>query len=202
MRLVLISDTHGNRPNIPDGDVLIHAGDISMMGTVGQVKDGLVWISSLPHKVKILIAGNHDFLLRDEPQTFRDMLPRGITYLRDERSVIGELSLWGSPWTPEFFDWAFMLPRGERIKEKWDMIPGGLDVLITHGPPFGILDQTYGGMRAGCEELAKAVERVKPRLHVFGHIHEAHGIVERGGTIFVNAALGYHDEHDPIVIDL
>jgi hypothetical protein len=96
---------------------------------------------------------------------------------------------WGSPYTPEFLNWAFMYPRGSSANRYWDQIPHGLDVLITHGPPFGILDQTAPGeQHLGCEELLKAVEEKKPRVHLFGYIHGGAGLFENEATRFVNAA--------------
>jgi len=89
--------------------------------------------------------------------------------------IIEGVKFYGSPWQPRFFDWAFNLDRGEEIKKKWDLIPMDTDVLITHGPPYGILDLTHEGEKVGCEELMKAVLRVQPKIHIFGHIHEAYG---------------------------
>ena len=114
------------------------------------------------------------------------------------------LKFWGSPWQPEFGSWAFNLPRGAKLRAKWKLIPRGTDVLITHSPPRGILDATaYHSL--GCEELSKRVAIVRPRLHVFGHIHEAYGQVELDGTTFVNAAIcdaAYDEIRAPVVIDL
>jgi Icc-related predicted phosphoesterase len=102
-------------------------------------------------------------------------------------------------------DWAFNLQRGPALREKWALIPEGTDVLITHGPPFGILDWTARGERVGCEDLLEAVRRVKPRLHVFGHIHEGYGEHEQDGTRFVNASIcteAYQPTNAPIVVDV
>lgn len=98
------------------------------------------------------------------------------------------IKFYGSPWQPWFFDWAFNLQRGAEIRAKWDLIPLDTDVLITHGPAFGILDKTTRGARVGCEELLKVIEQVKPQLHVFGHIHEAYGIYSNDNLSFVNAS--------------
>jgi len=137
---------------------------------------------------------------------------RGAHYLRDTEVYVhtsrggGPLYVYGSPWQPEFNDWAFNLPRkGRELAARWAAIPSGLDVLITHGPPFGILDRTSTGEHAGCELLRAAVERARPRLHVFGHVHEGYGVVERDGTIYVNASicdLSYRPVNAPVVVDL
>jgi Icc-related predicted phosphoesterase len=123
------------------------------------------------------------------PQMARSWLSN-CTYLIDDMVTVEGLNIYGSPWQPTFFDWAFNLDRGAPLKEKWDLIPStGVDILVTHGPPMGILDKVYDGERVGCEELAKAVkERIKPRLHVFGHIHEEAGRLDQDGIIYVNAA--------------
>ena len=113
--------------------------------------------------------------------------------------------MWGSPWQPWFYDWAFNLQRGPEIRAKWDRIPAGVDVLVTHGPPAGILDRVVDGRSVGCADLLDAVRRVRPLLHVFGHIHEAYGEVERDGTRFVNAStctVRYAPVNAPVVVDL
>jgi len=125
------------------------------------------------------------------------------TVLNDRSAVIDGLNIYGSPWTLEYKTWAFMKPPGEKMREVWSMIPENTDILITHGPPYGIMDTNEDGVHCGCEELLKAVQRIKPKLHVFGHIHESYGIEKQDGTTFVNAAVyeGYKKVKDPIVID-
>ena len=208
MRIVCISDTHEQHRSIelPPGDMLIHAGDLTYKGEAHAVKDFLDWFSAQPHKHKIFIAGNHDFLfenLSPFPGKYGD-----LTYLEQQSTEIEGLLIFGSPITPRFGNWAFMEERGDDIKYFWDEIPRGTDILITHGPPAGILDVTaprWGSLNAGCFDLKKAVDRVKPKLHVFGHIHSAYGKLEQDGTIFVNAST-CNEEYDPlnppIVIDL
>ena len=206
MRIVAISDTHGmySRVHIPDGDVLIHAGDITMHGKLEELMLFNTWIATLPHKHKVVIAGNHDWECEKRPLFARDALA-DCTYLLDERVEIDGLVFYGSPWQPTFFNWAFNVDRGAPIKAKWDDIPLDTDVLITHGPPWEKLDVAPSHQRVGCEELAKAVERVRPRAHIFGHIHHSYGIVERDGTVFVNASVcneRYEPLNAPIVFDL
>ncbi len=208
MRLVCISDTHGQHRSlphpIPDGDVLIHAGDITEMGENEVLADFNAWIGSFPHKHKVVVAGNHDFSLERDREKSESLLT-ACTYLRDSAAEIGGLKFYGSPWTPTFLEWAFMLDRGEKIREAWDKIPAGTEILITHGPVYGILDRVYTGPLAGCEELLKVVQKLKPQYHIFGHIHECYGTTKIGDTTFVNASscdYRYKPKNAPIVIDI
>ena len=204
MRIVCISDTHNGKPKVPDGDILIHAGDLTMNGTFMEIVKVGDWLRELPHKHKVVIAGNHDFLFEKDINLAKNALGPGLTYLQDSDSEIEGLKFYGSPWTPRFFDWAFNVDRGQ-LYRKWNLIPEGLDVLITHGPPAGILDKNapaWGGIHVGCTELYDAVKLVRPKLHVFGHIHESNGRLDQDGTIFVNAAVGYRLEHKAVVVDL
>ena len=134
-------------------------------------------------------------------------MAKKIRYLENGSCEFGGLKFWGSPVQPEFMDWAFNVKRGPDIKKYWDMIPDDTDVLITHGPPWGLLDQIRPGREVehlGCGELLKAVRRVKPKLHVFGHIHGGYGSFKEGPTQFVNASLlneAYRPVNAPIVVE-
>ncbi len=192
MRLVVISDTHGlhNRiESLPDGDVLVHAGDFMNSGyDTEDIFSFNRWLGEQSFKHCVVCAGNHDRYFQNSPEQARALLTNAI-YLENTGITIGSFSFWGSPYTPEFLNWAFMYPRGPVAKQYWDQIPYNLDVLVTHGPPFGILDQTApGSAHLGCEELLKAVEEKKPKVHLFGHIHGGAGTLENGVTRFVNAA--------------
>jgi len=192
MRLVLISDTHGRHDQIgslPDGDILIHAGDFMNSGLYPEeVISFNRWLTKLPIKHRVVCGGNHDRLFQKMPELALQFLT-DATYLENTGVTIDGVSIWGSPYTPEFLNWAFMYPRGPAANQYWDQIPAGLDVLITHGPPYGILDQTApGGEHLGCRELLNAVEAKKPKVHVFGHIHGGAGTFENGDTRFINAA--------------
>jgi len=192
MQLVLISDTHGYHKNLelPHGDVLLHSGDISSRGTMQEVKDFLDWFSKQDFKHKIFIAGNHDFFFeRESAEKVEALIPKNIIYLNDSGVTINGIKFWGSPVQPRFFDWAFNRDRGEDIDRHWQLIPPDVNVLLTHGPPHGILDRTADGLEVGCERLAKRIQQVKPQLSVFGHIHEAYGMKEQDGTTFVNASV-------------
>ncbi|KAG8679346.1 hypothetical protein FRC08_017035 [Ceratobasidium sp. 394] len=193
VRIVCISDTHGAEPAVPDGDILIHAGDMTMTGSATQLRSAVAWISSLPHPIKLVVAGNHDQGLdaklretsrcsAEDPQI--DWQALGITYLEHtttQITVLGrQLRVFGSPFTPELGGrGAFHYPQAnflpERAREIWEDIPLDTDILITHGPPRNHLDMTSRGRRVGCPALLDRLWQVRPALHVFGHIHEGWG---------------------------
>lgn len=206
MRLVCISDTHSmhRQVSVPDGDVLIHAGDCLGVGTLEELEDLDNWFSEQPHRHKILIAGNHDWCLQDEPAD-AEALIRNAIYLRDRSINIEGVKFWGSPWTPIFFDWAFNLERGTAIAERWAQIPSDTDVLITHGPPAGILDQVNESLAVGCGDLARELERLTLKLHIFGHIHESYGQQTLNDCRYINASTctgQYKPLNPPIVVDI
>ena len=198
MTIVAISDTHCCHRDLrlPEGDMIIHAGDICQNGTEGEVLSFLNWFTKLDFRYKIFIAGNHDFFFDGETDNYLSkIIPPNITYLNDSGIQIEDLHIWGSPVTPWLYDGAFNR-NGRNISKHWKMIPANTDILITHGPPYGILDKNRVGFSAGCQSLKRAVKRIQPKLHVFGHIHEAGGMVELGGTTFVNACLFHGEEMD------
>jgi len=209
-RIVCISDTHNRNEQIrvPDGDILIHAGDAANRGTIEEIVLFNHWFTGLPHGYKIFVAGNHDWIFETNPRLARSLLDSKIIYLQDSFVEIENLKIYGSPWQPRFFDWAFNLNRGAEMAEKWKLIPGNVDILITHGPPRGILDAVArldSIEHAGCEELRKTVEKLKPKLHIFGHIHGGYGSLDRFGVKFINAANcdeNYLPVNLPIVVDL
>lgn len=184
-----MSDTHARHhlTAVPDGDVLVHAGDITRRGKLEDVEAFDRWLAGLPHPVKVVVCGNHDFCFQENPAEARTRL-RHATYLEDSGCEAAGLTFWGSPWQPWFGGWAFNLPRGEELARVWAKIPDRVDVLVTHGPPEGILDTTSRGDSAGCRDLFWRVLEVRPRLHVFGHIHEAAGRLDADGIVFVNAS--------------
>lgn len=202
MNLVCISDTHcrTNCVALPEGDVLIHAGDFTFRGSLGEIKPELEIIATAPHKHKIVIAGNHDWCF-DNPfrkKVEKDCEKLGITYLRDESVTIDGVKFYGSPWQPRFFDWAFNVDRGPKIAEKWAAIPDDVEVLITHGPPFGIGDPTYRDGRVGCNDLlGRICELKKLKVHVFGHIHLGYGEYEDIGVKFINASI-CNERYNPV----
>lgn len=206
IRIVIISDTHGHHDfEVPPGEVLIHAGDGCKRGSLDEARSWGEFLAAQPHPHKIAIAGNHDRCFESEPALAREQLPASLTYLCDSGCELEGLRFWGAPWQPWFLSWAFNLPRGPELARKWGLIPEHTDVLVTHGPPMGVLDRTYAGEPVGCEELRAAVARVRPRLHVFGHIHEGYGAEALAGTLFVNASictLAYRPDNPAVVVDL
>lgn len=209
-RIVCLSDTHNCHEQIivPGGDILIHAGDATIRGTIDEIVLFNKWFAALPHRHKIFVAGNHDWLFETNNRYARTLLDASIHYLQDSAVEIENFKIYGSPWQPRFFDWAFNLMRGAELAEKWKMIPENIDVLITHGPPFGILDEVprqHWIENTGCEELRKRIEAIRPKMHVFGHIHGGYGRAEQFGVRFVNASNcdeSYNPSNAPIVVDL
>jgi Icc-related predicted phosphoesterase len=192
LKFVTISDTHGLHHDLqlPTGDVLIHAGDMSNRGREKEIMDFLDWFAKQDFAHKILIAGNHDFFFEQEPDLYiQSILPQNIIYLKDSGITINGLQIWGSPVTPWFYDWAFNRHRGKQIKKHWDLIPTNTDILVTHGPAFGRLDANNKGEQVGCKDLLDAIELVRPKVHICGHIHEAYGTMEKGDTKFMNASV-------------
>lgn len=230
-RLVFLSDTHLSHskdyfpnetfPSVPDGDILIHCGDGTFRGTQAEMYTWLKWFKSFPHKEKCLVAGNHE-LGMERSHSVRQwalqyMRENFITYLEDSGITINGLKFYGSPHTPLFYDWSFM-HEGESIKKYWDAIPLDTDVLITHGPPYGILDKVKRLPRegkpdevgkyltsVGCPYLLNRVGEVMPTIHAFGHLHANHGILYMYNTLFINAAIvndEYKVAYNPIVVDI
>jgi len=145
------------------------------------------YLCTLPHPHKIVIAGNHDFCFESDREACEKILTNCI-YLQDQEVTINGMRFYGSPWQPWFYDWAFNLERGPEIRVKWNLIPKGTDILITHGPPYGIGDLTAQEDHAGCQDLLEVVEKIKPAIHIFGHIHEGYGISSNGITTFINVS--------------
>lgn len=199
--LVALADLHCHHDalDVPEGDVLVVAGDLTKRGTLAELREVNAFLAGLPHAHKLVVAGNHDACFERQPAEARATLS-AATYLEDEEIRVAGLRLWGSPWQPEHLDMAFNLPRGRPLAEKWARIPAGLDVLVTHGPPHGILDRNDQGAHVGCEALRERVREIRPRVHVFGHIHEARGIHRDETTTYVNAATA--GRHEAVVLEL
>jgi len=203
MIVTFISDTHNKHKQItehlPGGDLLIHAGDISSRGYKHEIQQFCKWFDSLDnYTVKTFIAGNHDFGFEKEPEMAKEIVGsyKWINYLQDSFLGYGVdtenyVKIYGSPWQPEFFNWAFNLPKGgSELERKWNNIPDDTDILITHGPAFGYLDKIVGQYEnIGCELLTKKIKQIKPKIHVCGHIHSGYGYVFDGNTHFINASV-------------
>lgn len=197
MKILHLSDTHGQHrklERLPPADIIVHAGDVSMVGESDEILDFIEWFGRLDYKYKIFIAGNHDICL-DGAEI--DGLPENCHYLCNSGVTIEGLKFWGIP----FF---FSDDVEGRCPEQMRQIPADTDVLITHRPPLGILD-TASGNTYGCPDMLEAVLRIYPRYHLLGHIHAAHGIVKAEQTTFVNGALldeQYRLTNKPILLDI
>jgi Icc-related predicted phosphoesterase len=209
MKIVIISDTHGEHQSlkIPKCDVIVHCGDITPLGKEHSIKEFLSWFSSLDQcKYKIFISGNHDFLFERARVYAKELIPENIIYLEDSMVEIEGKKFYGTPVQIAFHNWAFNRTE-EELSEYWKKIPEGVDVLITHGPPYNVLDKTHwGGIHTGSPSLFEEVtNRIKPKIHCFGHIHEDYGIEEINGITFVNASnlnLEYEVSNEPIVLEI
>ncbi len=219
-----------DRENALSCDLLIHGGDLTSYGHLSELESELSWINNNFHMDKVIISGNHDFYLDTNwsahtPQGKRRfssnglgssqdidvlMLKHNMIYLNDSSYVKNGVRIWGSPVTPWFHDWAFNRQRGYDIQKHWDMIPNDTDILVTHGPPRGILDlltpSRYRDLsespNVGCDHLLSKVVEIKPKVHIFGHIHEGRGMIEKSGTVFINAScldVNYEPINNPII---
>jgi len=229
MKIAFISDTHTLHNKmwhqLPEVDMLIHCGDVSSRGKEGEITDFIYWYMNLTgFDKKIFIAGNHDFGFEHFPKydwlmhliNEENLSQSDCVYLEDDSFVIQHpdlsrpIKIYGSPWQPEFYNWAFNLPRnGAEIQRKWNRIPEDTDILITHGPPMGILDEAYGYGKimdhVGCEILKNRIEIVKPLIHAFGHIHGSYGGKYVGDTLYINASTcdeKYVPINKPIVVEI
>ena len=201
IKIVMISDTHNLHDKIivPDGDILIHAGDMSMSGKHFEIASFARWLQEQPHKYKVVIAGNHDFLFEGRPEIADPIITEtGAIYLNDSGVTIEGLNIWGSPVQPWFCNWAFNRQRGADIKKHWNLIPDNTDVLITHGPQMLIGDQSYpNGDHLGCADLADKIDKLPNlKLHVFGHIHGGAGVYPYGRAISINASV-LNEQYQP-----
>lgn len=204
MDICAISDTHGRHKDIEEylqpADVLVHAGDLSKFGDKKGTIQFFEWLEKLPYEKKIVIAGNHDWVFEQEPEWVLEELKKypSLVYLNDSGLTYKGINFWGSPVQPIFGHWAFNRARSKEealkfnkpeIQPHWDLIPANTDVLVTHGPPYLIKDTTIRGSRnVGCIKLRAKVEEIKPKVHIFGHIHESRGAVKVDSTYFYNAS--------------
>lgn len=225
-RFVCFSDTHGlhqliPKDHMPPADVLLHAGDFTNTGELQQIESFNEWLEAYPAEQKLVIAGNHDITLQEDYYRSRGAsrfhrgvpydcskarpLLKGCSYLEDTSVEVRGYQIYGSPWQPEFFDWAFNLPRGEELRQKWSAIPPDTDLLLVHGPPAGHVDMTSRAGRVGCQDLQEAVHQRSISVVVSGHLHSAYGTDADEVTLYVNASTcteQYNPTHKPIVFDL
>ncbi|MDB0072743.1 metallophosphatase domain-containing protein [Flavobacteriaceae bacterium] len=220
-KITFISDTHTCHKDVTKdlvgGDILIHAGDIMNSGYSHiELDEFCKWFNSdlVDYKHKIFIAGNHDRLFEDSPETSNKIVGnyKWIDYLQDESGMYGDdermVKVYGSPWQPEFYNWAFNLPKnGQDLMRVWNEIPKDVEILVTHGPPQGILDISgppHNQGDLGCSLLRVKVDEIKPKIHVFGHIHGSYGYKFMNGTHFINASIlneSYRYTNKPLNIE-
>lgn len=203
MELVCISDTHGFMPTLPDGDVLIHTGDYARINSLKELSAFTEWFSSQPHKHKILIPGNHDWVFDDNLKATEAIVANKFHVLIDKGITIDGVNFYGTPAQPVFYNWAFNY-EPYKLKTYYSAIPDNTDVLLTHCPPYGILDKVQRGS-VGSGILASRVQEVRPKVHVFGHIHEGYGTIVQDETTFVNCSIcdeHYRAVNKPIVIEI
>ena len=220
IRITFISDTHNKHKQVTShlfgGDLLIHAGDMSSMGHQHEIQQFCKWFNELEdYDHKVFIAGNHDWGFQNNVEKIMEIVNsyKWIDYLQDDMFMFGKtgnqedmIKIWGSPWQPEFYNWAFNLPRrGEELKEKWNLIPADIDILVTHGPAYGYVDRVIGRPEnLGCELLAEAIKAKKPKIHVCGHIHSGYGYIFDGETHYINASVlneQYNYANKPLTVD-
>ncbi len=218
MKLICIADTHSYHHDVkvPDGDVLIHAGDLTMVGSLHELLDFNDWMEKQPHNYKIVIAGNHDRALGQSPMLGYKMLTNCI-YLQNSGVELDGVNFWGSPYTPAFQGMrsglTFYTNSDREAKGIWRGMSKKTDVLITHGPPFGKLDkvkrheldQSITFENVGDQMLMEKVKKIKPKYHIFGHIHEEYGLLQENGTTFINASVvnaEYNVVNKPIVVKI
>ena len=208
MKIVCISDTHGCIQDVsfPEGDVIVHCGDFSNHGTEKELTNQLDFFSNLPYKYKIWIAGNHDLLIHSShgPAFISKYSNNNIFYLQDSSITINGINFYGTPWTHKFFNWCFM-DTEEGLARHYSRILKDTDILLSHGPPFGILDRNRDGLPCGSSSLLKRIEEINPEFHLFGHIHEGYGENYHRSelTTYINCSIV--DQwiiHQPIVIEV
>ena len=230
IRVLCMSDTHEKHDRIPlhqlsPCDILIYAGDFTRFGEPEACKVFCDWLLTIDATYRVVIAGNHETTF-DDPRRFPLMAQNmskmmvhtkmqlseakkivqeteGIIYLEDESIEIMGLNIYGSPRTTFWKDWAFFYPDSEG-DEVWSHIPDDTDILITHNIPSCKLD-LCDGKPVGCVALKRAVERVQPCLHVFGHLHEGYGVTKIGNTVAANVSIVNKKRHvanRPMLFDI
>jgi Icc-related predicted phosphoesterase len=210
LKLLCISDIHNqlDKVNLEPADLLLIAGDLTIKGSLAEFNKFNEDVGRIKHLYRLgamIVFGNHDKLAEQNFNLTKSILTN-INYILHDSSVeIEGIKFYGSPYTKMFFNWSFMLSGRDKMKAKWDQIPQ-CDILITHQPPYGILDEAdiFSG-HLGCEDLLDAVLRVNPKYHMFGHIHGGAGIKEFNGTTYINASTcteRYEPTNPPIEITI
>ena len=191
MRIVVISDTHGLHEQLPQicGDVLIHCGDLcdGFHPNDEDLERIDRWFGRLTFQHVLCVGGNHDFAIEDR---IRKKVPvlSNATYLQDSGVEIKGIKFYGAPWVPLLDRWAFYATDDE-LRAKWSLVPEDTDVLITHTPPWHILDSTRDQVtHCGCSHLAARIASMNLKLHCFGHVHASYGRIESDGVTHLNAS--------------
>lgn len=212
MKITTLSDTHWKFNQIeneylPGGDLLIFAGDASGFGYKHEFQQFCKWFNNIEgYMTKLFIAGNHERYVEEDYEGALEIVDfyKTINYLQDQSFDVG-VKIYGSPWSPNFNNWAFNLPKnGKELEEKWSMIPDDTDILVTHVPPFGVLDKYEGSLPIGCEVLKEHVKRVKPKIHIFGHVHSGYGFMYDGTTNYINCSVldgNYYYKNAPLTFE-
>lgn len=209
MKLCIISDTHNKHKHLaklPDADAIIHCGDFTSIGQSHEIVNFMQWYSKLPYKYKIIIAGNHDWLFERSRILALEKVPENVIYLEDSGVELEGIKFWGTPVQLPFNNWAFNRHES-KLKEHWAAIPDDIDVLITHCPPHTIFDWSiYDNICTGSPSLYwEVVQRIKPKVHCFGHIHGGYGIKAIENTTFINASNldeDYMCVNNPVLIEI
>lgn len=214
MRVVVISDTHNqlSQVKLPDGDLLIHAGDATGRGLTPEVAKLGSQFTKLVSKYSsgiLFVPGNHDSLFEISPSLAQVMMPQGVTVLHERQIVIKGIKFYGSALQPAFCDWSFNRPRNRtELFECWERIPDDTDILITHTPPYGILDKDPNNAPVGCELLRKRTDNLTMlKVHCFGHLHESYGVEynKELDRYYINASIcndNYKTVNKPVVFDI
>jgi len=221
MKIVVISDTHGLHNSmlhpLPSADILIHAGDVTNVGSQDGTRQFVEWFQNLKgFGTKIFVAGNHDWSFYRKPAWLKQYIndenlsQSDCYYLEDSEMTITDpefskpIKIYGSPWQPPFMNWAFNAPE-EQLFKIWEKIPNDTDILITHGPAYGILDTVEGRYEhLGSVTLSERINIINPKIHICGHIHSGRNIFEKDGTLYINASTAtesYDMINKPVVID-
>lgn len=224
MKILALSDTHGTHSDLtfdiyeilkedPSIQTIVHAGDGGTykdpIRNVDSLNSCLEWLSTFPVKNKIYVPGNHDTSLEAgliSPKNYKE-----ITFLLHDSIRLEGRRIFGSPYTPEFHDWAYNVPR-DKIGRYWEIVPNDVDILITHGPPMGVLDVSRGGSYGDLALYNEVISRIKPKVHIFGHFHDEPGHINNGirilnncSTKFINASivnLSHSPVNSPIVVEV
>lgn len=215
-KIIAVSDLHGNLPNIPSCDLFIISGDVCPISDHSLdfqqywlETNFKYWLRDIDARFKVFIFGNHDFIGEKRPHTVRKIFEnmKNVAYLQDSSTEFEGLNIYGTPWQPFFYDWAFNLYEND-LEKKWELIPKNTDILIVHGPPHGFGDYAprgKGGEHTGSPSLLAKIQEIEPKLVVFGHIHSGYGMYSIGNTILCNASLlneKYQLVNDPVIINL